>query len=440
MQTLATDTARGDSIDEMTLGGPPGGAKGPKATTVGVVLAWTVAGLLIGAAGIHFAMMGEHAGVSWTHGVFFGVVGWLQVALAIAIVRRPPRWVIVAVIVVNVAILAVWVLTRTVGIAIGGDGTPEAWGTIDTVCAVLEGLAVLASVGLLVPRFARRPLSASVGLGAAAFIGLLVAAVVTFVFSPAFADGGSGVSADGHNHGGAATVSADGHNHGVGAPVATGHTHGATTLNGKPVTGVKAQDIAAENQPDQQLDPATRAALKAQLVQARDAASRYPTVADATAAGYVLAGGFAPGSGAHYIGYGGMTVGNDFRPGSPMSLIYDGTSPTSQITGLMYYSISPTAPEGFVGPNDHWHRHSNVCLKTGAGGGIDTPFPADADVTPAQCEAAHGNLMKVSGWMVHAWVVPTWESPLGVFSHDNPNVRCADGTYETDNAGFCQGT
>lgn len=419
----------------MTVGSP---AEGPKATTIGVVLGWMVAGLLIGAAGIHFAMMGEHAGVSWTHGVFFGAVGWLQVALAVAVVRRPPRWVVIAVIVSNVAILAVWVLTRTVGIAIGGDGSPEAWGTVDIVCAMLEGLAVAASVGLLVPRFARRPLSATVGFGAAAFIGILVAAVVTLVFSPASADGGT--SADGHNHGGATTVSADGHNHGVAAPVAIGHTHGLTTLNGARVKGIKAQDIAAEAQPDQQLDPATRTALKAQLVQARDVASRFPTVADATAAGYVLAGGFAPGSGAHYIGYGGMTMGNDFRPGSPMSLIYDGTSPTSQITGLMYYGISPTAPEGFVGPNDHWHRHSNVCLKSGTAGGIETPFPADADVTAAQCQAAQGNLMKVSGWMVHAWVVPTWESPLGVFSHDNPNVRCADGTYDTDKAGFCLGT
>src|SRR5262249_3882930 len=124
----------------------------------------------------------------------------------------------------------------------------------------------------------------------------------------------------------------------------------------------------------------------------------------------------------------------------PMSLIYAGTNPTSQITGLMYYGIGNTAPEGFAGPNDHWHRHSNVCIKGGLGGTLDTPFPADQDVTSAQCTAAGGSLMAVTGWMVHAWVVPTWESPLGVFSHDNPNVRCADGTYNTNKAGFCQGT
>jgi hypothetical protein len=80
-----------------------------------------------------------------------------------------------------------------------------------------------------------------------------------------------------------------------------------------------------------------------------------------------------------------------------------------------------------------------VCIRYGADG-IEVPFPADADVTAAQCTGEKGNLLKVTGWMVHAWVVPSWESPQGVFSHDNPDVRCADGTYDTDKVGFCQGT
>jgi hypothetical protein len=220
------------------------------------------------------------------------------------------------------------------------------------------------------------------------------------------------------------------------------HTHASTTpiteLNGQKVVGVKADDMKAAMVPDQPLDRPTRAELAQQLVAARAVAMQYPTVAQATAAGYKLAGGFAPGSGAHYIGGSMTSASGSFDPSHPMSLIYDGTNPTSQITGLMYYGISPTAPEGFAGPNDHWHRHSNVCIKPGSSG-IDTPFPADADVTEAQCSDAGGSLMKVSGWMVHAWVVPSWESPEGVFSHDNSDVRCADGTYETDKAGFCQG-
>lgn len=225
-------------------------------------------------------------------------------------------------------------------------------------------------------------------------------------------------------------------------PNMPGMTHAATSsiteLNGQKVVGVKAEDMKAAMVPDQPLDPATRAELAQQLVAARAVAMQYPTVAQATAAGFRLAGGFAPGSGAHYIGASLTSASGPFDASHPMSLIYAGTNPSSSITGLMYYAISPTAPEGFAGPNDHWHRHSNVCLKPGAAG-IDTPFPADADVTEAQCRAAGGFLQKVTGWMVHAWVVPSWESPEGVFSHDNPDVRCADGTYKTDTAGFCQG-
>jgi hypothetical protein len=411
-----------------------------RSTTVGEVVAWSVAALLMGAAGIHFAMMGEHAGVSWTHGTFFAVVAWLQIVLAVGIVwRRSSRWMAAAVIVANLAILTVWVLTRTVGIAIGGDGTPEAWGRTDILCAVLEGFAILGAGALLSPRLARRPLSAGVGFGGVAFVAVVVAAIVTLIFSPAWAKAGNGISADGHDHGGSITVSADGGSAPAASAAPFGHTHshGATSLNGDAVKGVKAQDIAAESQPDRPLDAATRATLRAQLLQARDIALRYPTVADATAAGYHVAGAFAPGSGAHYIG-GPLTMPGPFHADQPQTLIYAGTSPTSEITGLMYYGMGEAAPEGFAGPNDHWHRHSNVCIK-GGGGGIDIPFPADAEVTAAQCEGVGGTLMKITGWMVHAWVVPTWESPLGVFSHDNPNVRCGDGTYETDQQGFCAG-
>lgn len=56
------------------------------------------------------------------------------------------------------------------------------------------------------------------------------------------------------------------------------------------------------------------------------------------------------------------------------------------------------------------------------------------------CDRYHGTFMKKTVWMVHGWVVPGWESPLGVFSHSNPNLHCADGTDKADKIGFCQGT
>ncbi len=198
-------------------------------------------------------------------------------------------------------------------------------------------------------------------------------------------------------------------------------------------------DEVAENQPDQPLDAATRAQLAAQLTEARAVALRYPTVADAIQGGYHRAGTFAPGVGAHYVSYSGLSGPGPVDVERPEALIYDGTSPTSRVAGLMYYAMAPTAPEGFAGPNDHWHRHLGVCVQF-TPSGINVPLPADADVTAAQCAAVQGSYLSITGWMVHAWVVPGWESPLGVFSHSNPNLRCADGTFNTDKAGFCQGT
>ncbi len=162
---------------------------------------------------------------------------------------------------------------------------------------------------------------------------------------------------------------------------------------------------------------------------AREIALRYPTVADAERGGYhLVGGGFGPGAGAHYIG-GGAGFGA-FDPAKPPTLIYDGISPTSQVVGLMYLGGGSTAPEGFAGPNDHWHRHSNVCLR-----GVESLFPADSDVTAAQCAAAGGRFMAITTWMVHAWVVPGISCDWGTFSGECPELggrlggTAADGPY-----------
>ena len=67
------------------------------------------------------------------------------------------------------------------------------------------------------------------------------------------------------------------------------------------------QSIVAGNDTEQSelakwvpLDAADQAVLTTQLSEALQAAERYPTVASAKAAGMILAGGMAPGVGAHY--------------------------------------------------------------------------------------------------------------------------------------------
>jgi hypothetical protein len=376
-------------------------------------LRWFLAATLLGAGAVHLAVAPPHFGESTLLGAGFVASAWVQIALAGVVVVRPTRWVLLVTVFASLAFIAVWAVSRTAGLPLGGEaGQPEAVAFVDGVCIALEAITALLATVLIA-----RP-TMRVTLRVPALIAVFGALAVTTaaIASPSARD-----HADHAAAGGTAT------------------TGGAVELNGQHLHGVKAQDVAAETQPDQAVDPATRGVLAQQLVEARAVAMRYPTTSDATAAGYRLAGGFAPGSGAHYISYSGLTGPGPFDPGRPLALIYSGTSPTSPVIGLMYYALGSTPPEGFAGPNDHWHRHSNVCIKYGQGG-LQVPLPVDADVTAAQCAGVHGYLMRVTGWMVHAWVVPSWESPLGVFSHDNPDVRCADGTYRTDRAGFCQGT
>ncbi len=184
------------------------------------------------------------------------------------------------------------------------------------------------------------------------------------------------------------------------------------------------------------LDAATQAELDAQLEITREVADMYPTVADATAAGYRRAGPYSPGLGTHYtrtsaagLNADGVMDEEDLR--SPLSIIYSGSDPDDHIVGFMYYAMTSDVPEGFVGDNDFWHHHTNVCIKM-AEDGIDAPFGADTEVPPELCEKAGGTVLEQTQYMVHVWTVPGYEvaeADGGVFGEVNRELACDDGTY-----------
>jgi hypothetical protein len=183
----------------------------------------------------------------------------------------------------------------------------------------------------------------------------------------------------------------------------------------------------------QPISKTARVELARQLSLAREVALQYPTVADAEAAGLRRAGPFSPGLGAHYISFGnalgnadGVMSDDDIH--KPLAWIYDGTHQNSRIAGLFYMTGMANA-KGFAGPNDIWHVHHDVCIKTGADGVIDAPLGADHDATQAQCDTVGGNLIHQTGYLLHTWVVPGYESPEGVFSHLSSTITCDDGTY-----------
>ncbi len=170
--------------------------------------------------------------------------------------------------------------------------------------------------------------------------------------------------------------------------------------------------------PDQPLDRLTRARLGQQLETARAVARRYPTVADATRAGYIKVTPFVPLIGAHYLNL--DYVDGTFDPSQPEMLLYDGTNPDSALVGLSYFvSSTQGEPAGFAGPNDHWHQHIGLCIK-------DNVVVGGEQVTPEECARRGGNKVALSDmWMVHAWVVPGWDSPQGVFSPEQEDLLVA---------------
>jgi hypothetical protein len=415
-----------------------GGSRRPSATRMGTVLRWSVAALMLGSAGIHFGMMGEHAGISWTHGTFFAVSAWVQLAIAVLVILKPTRLVLLGSIAVNLGILTLWLLDRTVGIAIGGDGTPAKFTSIDITCAVFEGLAVVLMLVLLSKGVERRPLSAGVGFAGIAFVGLLVAALTGYVFSPAAAsDGSGGTASDGHNHVHAAGAGGSaGHVHtaapgagglvdaGAAGIVVTGALTGKSPceLSGPPASsGQVGQDAEGHSHRGPLLqEPVTREqsiALAAEQEAARQVAERYPTVASAEAAGYHKNTVYVPCIGAHYTNT-RYAIGFDVN--HPSELLYDGTNPDSKIVGLSYLVFHLNGPpEGFTGPNDHWHQHNlngGLCMKGGVVIGAES-------MSKAQCSAAGGAKIPLDDiWMVHDWVVPGFECSWGVFAGECPEL------------------
>ncbi|MGH2920023.1 MAG: hypothetical protein ACRDLS_15690 [Solirubrobacteraceae bacterium] len=111
----------------------------------------TAAALALAAGVIHAVAMIDHVDHYWLYGVFFLAVTYAQVLWAIRVYRRPPgRRVLVAGAVGSLLIVAVWLVTRTVGVPVGPEaGDPEPAGAMD-IMATLDQLVLAALVATVV--------------------------------------------------------------------------------------------------------------------------------------------------------------------------------------------------------------------------------------------------------------------------------------------------
>jgi hypothetical protein len=114
-------------------------------------LANAAALLILGAAAIHFAVVPEHLEEYLPFGLFFIVVGTVQVAIAAAVILRPSRRLFLAGLASSVGLAGLWLLSRTVGLPIGPHpGQPEDIGIPDLTCTALEVVSALVLLVLMV--------------------------------------------------------------------------------------------------------------------------------------------------------------------------------------------------------------------------------------------------------------------------------------------------
>jgi hypothetical protein len=384
--------------------------------TVGRYLSWML-GVIAAASGvIHVAVAGEHFDVSWWHGGFFAVVGWLQIAWAVAVVLRPSRLVVGTGAALSVGVLTVWAVSRIWGVPVGpGSGDPEPVALADALASAFGAAIVVGATAVLlrpaaaervVPTRLARP---GLAVGAAA---VAIAVASTVALTPAFAS-------DGH-HGEAAGGEAHGHD--------GGHVGGhATAIRADGTSPCEQAGVSNEGNAGgsghghrgpvqaEPIDAATRRQLADQIERANAAVARLATVADAEAAGYRRVSPYVPCIAAHYVKSSAL-MDNGFDPDEPEIALYAGTDPDSPAVGLSYLVYADEEPDGFAGPNDPWHNHERICIGRDGVLGIET-------ATEEGCQARGGRMREIGNiWMNHMWNAPGWESTWGLFSSEHPDL------------------
>ena len=106
-----------------------------------------VAALLsLGAAWVHLAYTASHLRQWWAYGAFFLATGVLQATLGVLLLWRPRAWMALIAIPGNLAIVAMYVVSRTSGPPLGPHAhVPEAAGAVDLATTGAE----IALVGVL---------------------------------------------------------------------------------------------------------------------------------------------------------------------------------------------------------------------------------------------------------------------------------------------------
>jgi hypothetical protein len=398
------------------------------------------------AAGIH----ADHPDLSR----LFVALAVAQAGVAVAGFVRPGRWSAWAIVAVNAAALAGWIVTRTTGISwFDGLEVAERPQIADTIAAAFAAAAVALAGAQLLGRVPKVP---GRGVTQAAIIaGVLV---VPGLVNATDHDHGSHEHDesvdDGHDHGdtpaaaGAAAgldgaaEAADGHTHEENGDASTdpaaapddgtdGHTHDDPSSDAVASAWPRAWDPAGpidfSGVPGVTLEQQARAE---QLV--RDTLRELPTFADVeslAALGYQSIGDASSGF-EHYINYRLFDDGKLLDPTAPESLVFQVDGDRRTLVSAMFIAgrtpIDDPELLDFGGPLMQWHVHDNLCWGLDDDGNpkVMAVLESPGDTCPALTINAGGD-----NPMVHVWIAPHECGPFAALEgHGAGQADAADGS------------
>jgi len=329
-----------------------------------------------GAGLVHAAAAGSH-GDDITLAWLFALCAVAQLGWAVVVVLRPHRLVIVAGIALNAGCVAVWALTRSVGLG-GPFGAAESIGFQDVLAAVLSGVAIVAAGLALLPHRRRARLDAPA---------VLVACLIVLVLAvPAMAAG--------HTR-------TDGNSQDTVASASGAHVHHSSAVADPTGTIVSLDDprlTSTQKQRATNLLTTTRAAL-----------AKFPDEASIIADGYVWIGdGRRPGKFEHFVNRDYLLDGRELDPNAIESIVMqmqpDGTKKVVSAMYILNMGKTLADAPDIAGSLTRWHDHQNLCWDA-------TYTRLEGIFLNGRC--VPGGILHATPPMMHVWVN---NPPCGPFS------------------------
>jgi len=355
-----------------------------EATSTSAVSLRGIVAALVGAVGALLLIVAPGRAADWfAEGLMLATVGVLLIAVGLAFVVSSHRSILYFVVILMTLVAAWLVITRTAGYPFGpwSSVTPQ-MGPYEVLVLVLSIISLTLAIATLVVGTEHLG-TPGIRFDTLAPFAIVLVALPGLAVSK-WADNGAHILGSSHTH---------------------SHTMSSTSnMPGMDHSMMSMMTVDERVQFGQQLDIARKAALK------------FPTMADALAAGWIMVGEYVTGTGQMLMDPNSNSRDQVFDPAVPQGLLYASSIDTAPIVGLQYnaWTSDGSTPVGFIGQDMLWHMHTGTCE-------VNDSFAVvyDESVTGKACSKINGKLTNTVSWMVRAWIVPGWESSQGPLSHEN---------------------